>query len=512
MLVATAIGALAWALVDRVLGPSDTWDQTQPRTVSYTVDMLRNGGLHWVLPVERGEAPATKPPLYNWLAAPAVAWLGFSSDPAHRAPSIVAACLLWLAVVRLGRRLDPETSGRLGWLAGAMLASCYFFFKLAYLARPDMLLTLFLFVGWMAGTALLVEPHTRGARLGLAAVFWGCTALGALTKGPPALVLAVYAPLAARSITGTWGAAKRFGFFWGVPLAVAPFALWLVGVWLIDREHLIGILWFREFFGRITGLGAEVDGGGPIAFLSGIPNMPFYFFSRAFPWSILSVLALVSLWRYEPQGPDGGARCRRWRRVDGQTGAWLHGAGLFIVITVTLFSLSAGRRADYVAATAAPAVLLAAWWWLHGSPRLGERLPWLAPAGVAIVLAVLSIRNHMQVTPGIAMDRFIRDAEALIAEDPQPVMVWAAGTTYLAAYFGHADTGDPEAIRRMISSGRPFWVVAGLKPRSPKNFPEWLEAESMTARLREFARSERLSWHTGWPKQVFLYHVEAAER
>ena len=45
-------------------------DQAQPKTVSYTTDIIANG--RWILPIELGEHKATKPPLYNWLAAPAV--------------------------------------------------------------------------------------------------------------------------------------------------------------------------------------------------------------------------------------------------------------------------------------------------------------------------------------------------------------------------------------------------------------------------------------------------------
>ena len=65
-----SIAALICVLTARVLGPSDLWDQRQPRTVAYTTDIVING--HWLLPVAGGVEPATKPPLYNWLAVPAV--------------------------------------------------------------------------------------------------------------------------------------------------------------------------------------------------------------------------------------------------------------------------------------------------------------------------------------------------------------------------------------------------------------------------------------------------------
>ena len=214
------------------IGSSDMWDQAQPRTVSYTVDILLNGGKHWILPVEAGSIPATKPPLYNWLAVPAVAVLGFSSDLGHKLPSVVSACLLWLLVVRLGRWLDPVAGGGVGWLAAAMLAASYFWAKLAYLARPDMLLTLLLTVGWVAATAVVVDDRGaegRRSRRRMAVVFWVATALATLAKGPPAIVLPVYALIAARWIRGRWRDTNGLGWWWSHDARARGRGRWWLG-------------------------------------------------------------------------------------------------------------------------------------------------------------------------------------------------------------------------------------------------------------------------------------------
>ena len=94
-----AVAALLCVLAARILGPSDAWDQTQQTTIAYTTDMLVNG--RWVVPADRNGKPATKPPLYNWMAAPAVAASGYSSELAHKLPSVIGLGLCFVAVVVL---------------------------------------------------------------------------------------------------------------------------------------------------------------------------------------------------------------------------------------------------------------------------------------------------------------------------------------------------------------------------------------------------------------------------
>jgi 4-amino-4-deoxy-L-arabinose transferase-like glycosyltransferase len=160
VLVAWPVLALLWVVAARMLGPSDAWHQSQPATIAYTTDIIANG--NWILPQPQGRDKATKPPLYNWLAVPMVRLMGLASEPAHKAPSLAALCLGWLFVVRLGRWLNPTGGGALGWLAGMCLVANYSFFKLGYLARPDMLLALWLLLGWCAGTVLLIDANCPG--------------------------------------------------------------------------------------------------------------------------------------------------------------------------------------------------------------------------------------------------------------------------------------------------------------------------------------------------------------
>ncbi len=223
-----AVGALVWVIVARIAGPSDLWDQSQPLTVSYTTDIIANG--HWMLPIERGVMPATKPPLYNWLAVPVVAAFGFDCEVAHKAPSLAAMVLCVIVVLLVGRKLDPDPRRGMifGFLAVMCFVSNYMIFKLGYLARPDMVLTLWLVLGWVCATSMLLKARSDGGMVRtvarrhwrLALMTWLCVGLAGLTKGPAAISLLFYMLIGARVLCGRWRWAGIFSWRWGLPLAL----------------------------------------------------------------------------------------------------------------------------------------------------------------------------------------------------------------------------------------------------------------------------------------------------
>src|SRR6188508_2964714 len=95
----------------RFAAPSALQRFDQPKTVSYTGDIVVNGRL--LIPRDAMGNPATKPPLVNWLAAPLVA-LGFWTEWAAKTPMLLGslatlAMTVWMAR-RIFRRL-PEMAG-----------------------------------------------------------------------------------------------------------------------------------------------------------------------------------------------------------------------------------------------------------------------------------------------------------------------------------------------------------------------------------------------------------------
>jgi len=501
LVLLASITALIAALGLRAAGPSDLWDQVQPRTISYTTDIIVHG--RWVLPMERGARPATKPPLYNWIAVPAVVALGFPSEIAHKMPSVLAALACWLLVVRFGRaRLGADV----GWLAGLMFVANYTIFKLGYLARPDMVLCAWLLLGWVSVTALLVDETTAGtrsARWGRAALFWLCFGMAGLTKGPPALLLPLYAVIAARLVAGRWSAVHRTGWWWGAPLGLAMIGAWLYGVWRVDPAHLREELWFAEVYGRASGVGPEGDQRGPIGLLATAPNMVFYFVIRFLPWSVAAVLAVATLWTRGAAGREGA---RRWRTL-GERGAILHGAAIFVVLVILFYTASAGKRADYAAPAFAPGALLAAWWVRE---RFG-RVRLTIGAGV-VTMAVLAVDNGRQPlapAPGFgdAIRAFAIQAEPILRTDPRPTAFYWTGDGAIQALLGYSQVDSMESVVELIDSGQPFRVVGGIRTNASQ-IDAWLRRNWKVGTVTPRVQSALLPRAARWPGQITVYDVE----
>jgi len=504
---------LAAMFAARLVGPSDAWDQTQPLTMGYTTDIVvhaRSDPGRFVLPRDHGTNPATKPPLYNWIAAPFVAVLGAPSEIAHRMPSLLSMLACVALVVLVGRRISPDDPARaraIGWLAALMLPANYTLFKLGALVRPDMLLTFWLVAGWIAATTVLVGER-RGHRREWAVLgFWLCVAMAGLTKGPPALVLPLYALVAARPVGGSFAAARRFGWWWGLPLAAAPTGLWLLAAAQIDVEHVMGRLLHDEIWGRATGTGPLGRKGGPIVWVTGLAHMPLYFLVRSVPWSIAAIIGAIWLLEREDRSQ------RRWRAISRGAstidGRWIVAAALMAATVLLLFTLSAGKRADYIAAAYPPAAILASSWLLLGRPYIGRRRPWLAPVAAAIVIGAMAMAELSQLSdPGRS---FVRERSAFLdavnkrtRAIPLDVVFHLTGENELQALVGASEPDDDQALMAALSRGEPFWLLAPIVP-SATIAPGWNFEER--ARFAPDPDAPR----TGWPSVLLLLHASRSE-
>lgn len=470
-LIAAVVIAFLSIVLLRATGPSDLWDQTQPRTIAYTADILVRGGNAWVLAQDADGFPATKPPLYNWLAAPFVAIAGRESEFAHRFPSVLAALATAGLLVWWGERLAAR--GRLGgvrgmgWLAALAWLAMFPTIKLGYLARPDMLLCLVLFIGWWAATrAIAFRRDGSGERPGIAnaMTFWLMFALAAWTKGPVAVCLLAYPPLLALVLERSLAPLATLR-----PMLFALPAMMLAGLWYalaawIDPAHFRQTLVYGEVVGRVTGNGPEGGGDGPMAILLGLPVMPMYFVARFAPWSIASLLGFVALFGRETTDQP---RPKRWRSSPDH--AVLLGALLWTALLVALFSLSSGKRADYIAPVYAPAALVAAWWLLGDRFSPIRSRPWIAALVALVAIAIhAAVDRRGTVLPRETMDLVASVAErAIEARDRtgMPLIVVAPQLPHVAVVASTVAPRDNsmDGVRAALAAGGGALVLVGTK-------------------------------------------------
>ena len=310
------------------------------RYASVAMHMVDGGG--WLVPEFKGQPHLTKPPLTYWLIGVSIKALGPSSL-AVRAPSLVAGSLCVLIVFLIGLSWRGPTVGA---IAAGVLGVMPLFELVTRFAVTDPLLNLFwtgaLGAGWMA---------TRRDPLRWAALFWTCTALGLMAKGPaaliPALILLIWLLLARNKI-----GLKRLHVWTGLPLSVLPVIAWGLGVLATNDDALA--IWRHEVFDRAVGTGDH--------------SMPVWFFAPVFLGGLYPATAMLVV-------PGFNITWRRaWRNLrDGETAAlWAVAA----VVPVVIFSLIAGKLPSYILPACAPIALLTAeMLWRRATRSEGPRPP-----------------------------------------------------------------------------------------------------------------------------------------
>ena len=111
---------LAAGLVTLAVGtaPTPLWDEDEPRFAAIARAMVETGD--WVVPMFNGQLAVDKPVLMHWCMAACMTVFG-TNEFAARLPSMIAALVAALAVLRIGTRLFDPTVGMiaaLAWLGG----------------------------------------------------------------------------------------------------------------------------------------------------------------------------------------------------------------------------------------------------------------------------------------------------------------------------------------------------------------------------------------------------------
>jgi 4-amino-4-deoxy-L-arabinose transferase-like glycosyltransferase len=450
--IGVCVALTAGVLAMRIAAPSDAFDNEQPKTIAYTVDIVANGNV--VMPYDMYGRPATKPPLYNWLAVPVVA-SGQFTEWAFKLPSIIAMLVAMGLTVGITRRLlarstdalaseDANVIGRvrlteLGLLAAVMLLVSHTGTKFIYLARPDTLMLAMLTGAWLCATHSLLADRPRWW---INLICWLCVAGAAMCKGAPALLVPVYILLGAKLLAGRWSATTRTGIAWGLPLAVAIVGGWLWAAHRADSGAIEAMLG-GEALGKVTKR-------GPWRIVTESYKSPGFLIVRFLPWSIVGLLAFLHVkpgrWFTHPLGP----------------------AYLWVLVVVGFFLIPADKRGDYLA-PAMPAMAILATYWLIIVAAKYRITVGRVLVGCVLVAVGFGV-YHFQYGEAAKQrtgDHVKQFADELRSHAPEGIAFYHSGYHNLQAYLG-INQGSPLPAK----DRKTRWIVApqsvaarwGVKP------------------------------------------------
>jgi 4-amino-4-deoxy-L-arabinose transferase-like glycosyltransferase len=206
-------------------------EKDQQKQIGYVMDLLAGG--RPAIQYEVNGAAATKPPLYNWLAALTCLVFGTTAPWAMKLPNLLAGAGLLVLIFLITRRLfDPAAAF---WAVAACLAS-FHFVRLIWIARTDMVMVAGLY---LALYLVLSRPPTWRLSLVVGLIM----GLNFLTKGPPGPIffLIWLAVLVGRA--GTLTRAKTWlELIPGLVVFLALSLAWLGLVWQAPgfQERVVG--------------------------------------------------------------------------------------------------------------------------------------------------------------------------------------------------------------------------------------------------------------------------------
>ena len=338
ILIATGLGILGFA------SPNNLDNRDQALQGLYVIDIFYNG--HYILQTEHQDDPASKPPLYNWLAALASLPFGEVNEFTLRLPSVLAG----IGLVVLTFLLAYELLGAFAALiASLVLMANFHFIKLVITARTDMLLTFFITLAFYSFYKGYV--HKNGRYYILA---WVAIALGTLTKGFIAIALPLAIIFIYLAAVKDLAHLKRM---W-LPISLG-FLIWLVlaGGWFLwalkeGRELFWNKIVINEMWERFWGIGHR---SGP-EYIRPFYYPAGYLIGKFLPWCLFLPAAIRAVFS-EPHGlPCSGKTAGSSRQQLLFLFVWFSTFLLF-------FSISAGKRVDYIFPLYPAAAILVAGLW-----------------------------------------------------------------------------------------------------------------------------------------------------
>jgi len=338
--------------VIRVTAPSDLATGDQPLQAAYVRDVTERGS--WIVQHLEDGTPATKPPLYNWLAALPILVFGTANEFLLKLPSLIAGLLTLLLTWSISRQIAGE---RAAFFTGVLLVCSTMFSKQIYFARTDMLLTLFI-VGQI-WAAVRVRP----------VAYWTFAALALLTKGPIGIAIPLLALVVFWWREGNLREQARAMYLVpGLLISLIPVGTWFAAALSAGGEEVWQQLVVRETIDRFA------EGSKSKEHKHLLYYVP-HFFVRMAPASFFAAVALVAL------------RMRRQAFRPMLLAAW------WFLVPFVMLSLVPSKRVDRLFPIF-PAVCILAGWvldrWFSGDRQRGVSAT-LHLVAAALILAGLTI-------------------------------------------------------------------------------------------------------------------------
>lgn len=277
---------------------------------------------NWLLPEVFPGKLADKPPLTFWLVASVSWFFGGVSEWTARLTNLLASLGVMGALFFWGRRMIHPVAALMAVL---MLGTTYEFWETSLEVNTDTPLLALLTFAWGAMCVMMEGRRSRLLWLGL----WGALGLGLLTKGPVAFVLSglvaiVYA-ISRDGFKRFWPRLMSLKPFTGAVLALVPFALWLVAVWMTRGFEPVRVIIIEHNIER---------------FVSAFDHeRPWYYYFLQTPVSMLpwTVIWPFAIWAVI-----------RARRSEGRIAPPQKFALCVMVTVFAFFSLSSSKRDYYL--------------------------------------------------------------------------------------------------------------------------------------------------------------------
>ncbi len=322
----------------QLVAPFDIDNRDQAMQGLYVLDVVQRGS--FFLPTQCGQ-PTTKPPFYTWVAAAVSLALGKVTDFTIKLPAIFSGLGVVFITFLIAEMLFSK---EVGLFVGLVLTLNVHFAHLSGIARTDMMLCLFISFSLYS---FLLAYRQRNEKSIYNILLFVAMGLGSITKGPVAFLLPLLVILIflffMRDLK--WLKSMRLGL--GTTILLLIILGWFIPALVIGGRKFFNTIVLDEMVNYFLGTGwAQTRQIKPYFFIG-------HFFEKFLPWSLFVPSAIA----------------RYWKSKNGTEKYGLLFSIVWFLTIMTFFSISKGRRSDYILPLYPAAALIVGQFWVSLANR-----------------------------------------------------------------------------------------------------------------------------------------------